>query len=70
MTTTLTEQIVKFVRCPINKPNSIECNYELCALKSNKKTPCSIVAAKITDIPRKEKFTLYEFLVKLSKILA
>ena len=25
-----------FVRCPINKPYSRECNHELCALKSNK----------------------------------
>ena len=25
-----------FLRCPINKPYSRECNHELCALKSNK----------------------------------
>ena len=54
MTTTLTEQILKFVRFPINEPNSKECNYELCALKSNKKTPFYMFAVKITDIPRKE----------------
>ena len=54
MTTTLTEQILKFVRCPINKPNSKECNYELCALKSNNKTPYNMFAVKITDIPWKK----------------
>ena len=47
-------QILKFVRCPINKPNSKECKYELFALKSNKKTPYNMFAIKITDIPWKE----------------
>ena len=37
----------------MNKPNSKECNYELCALKSNKKTPFYMFAVKITDIPWK-----------------
>ena len=35
-------------------PYSWECNHDLCALKSNKKTPYFVVAVKVTDIPRKE----------------
>ena len=37
----------------MNKPNSKEFNYQLCALKSNKKTPYYMFAVKITDIPWK-----------------
>ena len=44
----------KIFRCPIHKPYSRECNHDLCALKSNKKTPYFVVAVKVTDIPRKE----------------